>query len=67
MSSFMGLKLEDGEDPDTLFFEADNLREEVQHNGNTISGHACKDAIIRAIPNNHSDVEFAVHRDRFPL
>lgn len=33
VSKLMNLRLEDGENPNTLFFEGDNLREEVQRHG----------------------------------
>ena len=47
------------------FFEADNLREEVERHGETISDRAYKDALIRVIPNSYIDMRFTVHRDPF--
>lgn len=55
LSKFMNLKLEDGEDPDALFFKADDLRE-VQPYGEKISDRAYKGAIVRVILNSYSDL-----------
>lgn len=63
MSKFIYLKLEDGKDPDTLFFEADKLPEVVRRHEETISDCANKNAIIRAVPNSYSDMNFAVRRN----
>lgn len=65
IGKFMNLKLEDDEDPDTAFFEADNLREMVKRHGVTISDREYKDAMIRVISNSYCDIKFAVRRDRF--
>ena len=59
----MNLKLEDGENPGTLFFEEYVLRKEVERHGETISDRTCKGAVIRAIPISYNDVKFAFHRD----
>lgn len=40
MSKFMILKLEDGEDPNKLFFTANSLREMIKRHVETISDHA---------------------------
>ena len=65
--NIMKLKLEDGKDPETPFFEANYLsfQEMAKHHRETISdrGRTFQDVIIRAIPNNSSYVKFAVHRD----
>lgn len=45
----MNLKLEGGEDPDIVSFEANNLMEEIQGHRETLSDRAYKDAIIRVV------------------
>ena len=65
ISKFMGLKLEEREDSDTLclFIGADNLWKEIDSHGETGLDRMYKDAVIRAIPTSYIDVKFAVHRD----
>lgn len=53
-----------GEDPDTLFFEKDSLREGVRRHVENIYYRTHKDVVIRVIPNSYSGVMFAAHRDR---
>lgn len=62
MGKFMSLKLEDCENPDTLFFQANNLGKEIQHHGETIFDSPYEDAVIRAILNSFSDLKVAVDK-----
>ena len=61
MSKFTSLNLENGDNPDILFFEEDNLLEEVERHEDTIADRAYKGTAIHAIPTIYSDVKL-----RFP-
>ena len=63
MSKFMSLNLENSENPDIPFFEADNLLEEVECHEETIAARAYKGTVVHAIPTTYSDVKFAVPGD----
>ena len=63
IGNFISLKLEGGVDLGTLFFGTESLWEQVECDGEKISGRVYKDAVILAIQDCYSDVTFAVNQN----